>query len=504
MAQLQSCSTITLDDSVLFQEQINAAHRILHTLLEQGMVIYGVNTGFGENGNRYIPQDARTALQQSLYRFHGCGLGALLEEEIVRMVMIIRLISLCKGVSGVRYGLLSFLARLIGEKIYPCIPSLGSVGASGDLTPLSYVAAVMAGEREVSYQNTQYQAAELFARLGIEPWHFEAKEALAIMNGTAVMSAIATVALKRFKTLIACAERITAALYELLRADSGAVTAFIHEQKPFKGQIEAAHNIRSLLHGATRTQNMQMRQKHFHHKAAHNIQDRYSLRCAPQIIGMVRDTADMATQWIEIEINSASDNPLIDTSNATVHFGGNFYGGHVAQAMDSVRIAAANLADLVDKQCALLFDGKFNGELGADLRRMDQTINHGFKAMQITLSSLCGDVIMNTTAASIHSRPTESLNQDKVSMGTTAGLRFLEQIETLQQIYAIALLGIAQGVDIITPTHCSKALRWLHDSIRSIAPPLLEDRRMDHDIHAVTAWIKQEPFCYHNDTIKPI
>lgn len=255
--------------------------------------------------------------------------------------------------------------------------------------------------------------------------------------------------------------------------------------KPFAGQIAVAKNIREKIKGSKLTHSRDDRYDKFFADNEFNIQDTYSIRCAPQVLGVVRDNLTLSKAWVEQEINSVNDNPLIDGKNRKLYTSGNFYGGYVAHAMDTLKISIANVADLLDKEFALLVDDKFNRGLGENLKIAKENYYHGFKAMQITLSSLSADIIKNTTAASIHSRPTESLNQDKVSMGTTAALDFKKMVKVLEDMLSIAFLGLAQAVDIRGGQMVSEHLLSIHTAIRDEVAPLREDRRMDVDIKKV-------------------
>ncbi|HIP28729.1 MAG TPA: aromatic amino acid lyase, partial [Sulfurovum sp.] len=374
------------------------------------------------------------------------------------------------------------------------IPSQGSVGASGDLTPLSYIAAVIAGEREVYYEDEVRDVAEVYAELDIEPYVFKSKEALAIMNGTTIMSAIALDGLESFEVILDSMESYVAGMFEVLLGDDTPVSDFVHESKPFSGQISAAKNIQNKIAGSKLTHGRDDRYTKFFEDNDLNIQDNYSMRCAPQVLGVIRDNLSISKNWIETEINSVNDNPLIDGKNKRIYTSGNFYGGYVAHAMDTMKICAANLADLLDKEFALLVDHKFNRGLGENLKLAPESYYHGFKAMQITLSSLSADVIKNTTAASIHSRPTESLNQDKVSMGTTAANDFAKMIPELHNMLSIAFIGMAQAIDIRGQEKVSPHLKTIYDEIRCIVKPLREDRRMDIDIQNIKSVLISEMF----------
>ncbi len=289
-------------------------------------------------------------------------------------------------------------------------------------------------------------------------------------------------------------ESYVAGMFEVLLGDDTPVSDFVHESKPFSGQIETAKNIKNKIQGSKLTHGRDDRYDKFFADNDLNIQDTYSMRCAPQVLGVIRDNLIISKNWVETEINSVNDNPLIDGENKKIYTSGNFYGGYVAHAMDTLKICAANLADLLDKEFALLVDHKFNRGLGENLKLSHEPFYHGFKAMQISLSSLSADVIKNTTAASIHSRPTESLNQDKVSMGTTAANDFAKMIPDLYNMLSIAFIGMAQAVDIRGENEVSPHLKNIHDEIRNIVKPLYEDRRMDNDIKVVKKLLINKKF----------
>jgi histidine ammonia-lyase len=405
-----------------------------------------------------------------------------------------RTVSLSKARSGISIELLHRLEMLVQKDIIPVIPSQGSVGASGDLTPLSYIAAVIAGEREVYYKGEIKDVMEVYNELEIIPYEFKPKEALAIMNGTTIMSAIALDAIEEFEIILDSMESYVAGMFEVLLGDDTPVADFVHDSKPFSGQIQSAKNIKDKIYDSKLTHGRDDRYDKFFADNDLNIQDNYSMRCAPQVLGVIRDNLEISKNWVQTEINSVNDNPLIDGENKKIYTSGNFFGGYVAHAMDTLKICAANLADLLDKEFALLVDHKFNRGLGENLKLSKEPFFHGFKAMQISLSSLSADVIKNTTAASIHSRPTESHNQDKVSMGTTAANDFAKMMPDLHNMLAIAFIGMAQAVEIRGEDKVSPHLKNIHDSIREIIKPLYEDRRMDIDIENIKPLIKDGKF----------
>lgn len=490
LEEIAKASSIEISKDKEFLDYINLTHDFLMNEIKDGKPIYGITTGYGASGKNYVSYEDSKTLQKNLFRFHGCGIGVNLSPKVCRYAVIMRTVSLSKARSGVSVELLKRLEMLIKEDIIPVIPSQGSVGASGDLTPLSYIAAVIAGEREVYYKGEIKDIMEVYNELNITPYEFKPKEALAIMNGTTVMSAIALAAIEEFEIILDSMESYVAGMFEVLLGDDTPIEDFVHESKPFSGQIATAKNIKNKIAGSKLTHGRDDRYDKFFADNELNIQDTYSMRCAPQVLGVVRDNLVISKNWVETEINSVNDNPLIDGENRKIYTSGNFYGGYVAHAMDTLKICAANLADLLDKEFALLVDHKFNRGLGENLKLSHEPFYHGFKAMQISLSSLSADVIKNTTAASIHSRPTESLNQDKVSMGTTAANDFAKMIPDLYNMLAIAFIGMAQAVDIRGASEVSPHLKNIHDEIREIIKPLYEDRRMDFDIVAINKTLR--------------
>jgi len=477
-----NATAVLLDSSVLFRDRIRAAEALLMKEISDGNPIYGVTTGYGDSGKNYLVLEDAKTLQVNLYRFHGCGVGEILSEKEIFNIVLVRLISISKGFSGVSVELLEAMLKFLELGILPAIPSKGSVGASGDLTPLSYIAAALAGEREVIYRSQLRSTAEVLQECGIEPYVFKPKEALAIMNGTSVMAGILVVQIENFERLLLGLESFSAGLFEAMEADTTALEPFVHQVKPFEGQIKCASNLRAKLTGATLVHDRLSRYKSFFDAEHHNIQDRYSIRCIPQILGVAWDNLALAKNWVETEINSVSDNPLINCDEQIIYTGCNFYGGYMAHSADTLKICLANMADLLDKQFAVLVDDKFNRGLGENLKISKEYYHHGFKAMQITLSSLSADVMMRMLPSSVFSRSTESMNQDKVSMGTTGALGLKGGIEEFSSMLAIAMLGIAQAMDIRGVEKFSPFAKGLYAKIRTVSAPLIEDRRLDGDI----------------------
>ena len=330
---------VSLPQQQTWRDFIQKGADFLDELLEQEGVIYGVTTGYGDSCLVEVPAHQVNELPLHLSRFHGCGLGKNLELVTARAVVVTRLCSLARGYSGVSLALLERLVWLLNQNVIPVIPSEGSVGASGDLTPLSYIAGVLVGEREVYYQGQIVPVQQVYAEKGVEPLTLRPKEGLALMNGTAVMTAMACLNYKRAEQVAHAATLITALNVLALEGNPTHFDEVLFAQKPHAGQQKVAAQLRDWLESEVQTAHQSPR-----------LQDRYSLRCAPHIIGVFEDSKVWLRQFIENELNSSNDNPLIDPLNLRVLHGGHFYGGHIAQAMDSLKIMIANIADLLDRQ----------------------------------------------------------------------------------------------------------------------------------------------------------
>ncbi|MBX9705554.1 MAG: aromatic amino acid ammonia-lyase, partial [Gammaproteobacteria bacterium] len=326
---------VKLSDTADFVKAIDAGAALLQQLLEQDGLIYGVTTGYGDSCTVGVPLDLIDELPMHLTRFHGCGLGQHFSHKQARAIMTVRLCSLAKGNSGVSYELLTRIAQLLKQDIAPLIPQEGSVGASGDLTPLSYLSAVLIGERSVSYLDQQRLTSEVFNELNITPYKLKPKEALALMNGTAVMTALACEAFVRTEYLCKLAARITALTTLALKGNAFHFDQDLFAVKPHPGQIKIADWVRADLAQQQTVMN--------------RLQSPYSIRCAPHIIGVVQDSLPWFRTMIENELNISNDNPIIDVANKKVLHGGHFYGGHIATVMDTMKTQIANLADLLDR-----------------------------------------------------------------------------------------------------------------------------------------------------------
>lgn len=484
VALSQRSARTRLQDDAAYREKIAKGARFLDTLLDKEGVIYGVTTGYGDSCVVAVPLHQVEALPKHLFTFHGCGLGKLLDEASTRAVLAARLQSLCHGVSGVRVELLERLQAFLEHDVLPLIPEEGSVGASGDLTPLSYVAATLSGERDVMYKGERRSAAEVHQELSWTPLTLRPKEALALMNGTAVMTALACLAYSRADYLLQLATRITALNVVALEGNPEHFDERLFAAKPHPGQTQVAAWLRQDLAVAAPLPPL------------HRLQDRYSLRCAPHVLGVLADSLGLLRQFIEIELNSANDNPLFDAETERTLHGGHFYGGHIAFAMDSLKNLVGNVADLLDRQLALLVDTRYNHGLPSNLSGAPAEtamINHGFKAVQIGTSAWTAEALKNTMPASVFSRSTECHNQDKVSMGTIAARDALRSLELTEQVAAATLLAANQGVwlrERAGKTDIPAPLAAMREQLAADFPPVIEDRALEAELRLCLARIR--------------
>ena len=495
---------INLPEDKEFWDTLSASRKFLEEYIATGVPTYGVTTDFGDSCHNQISVEKAGELQRDICTYHGIGLGPKFDHETGRAVVLARLNGNVKGGhSAIRPELAKMMVTMLNKDIIPVIPQLGSVGASGDLTPLSYLAAAIMGERDVYYKGKIVPAMEAFNAEGIQPLPIEAKEGLALMNGTSVMTAVASIAWKKAERLAKISDFLTAVTSEITKGKDTPFVAKVSEIKNHKGQCESAAYVYDIIKDSKRvfryedflkTQIEKLDGKGFIAQQ-NKIQDRYSIRCAPQINGVYRDTLRFARDLITEELNSANDNPLVDIEAGRLYNTGNFYGGHICAACDYMRTALANISDLSDKQAEVIIDGKFNGltenlipYTPADHPRAGLRL--GFKAAQITISAIRGEVMSYCFPISLTSQPTEALNQDKVSMGTISARKFNEQIELVYLQFATHLLAAMQAVDLAGKDDFAPFTRKVHAEVRRMSAFVEDDRALDKEATAVAQWLK--------------
>lgn len=484
---------VRISDDPGFIKRMNNSIKALGTAIKAGEHIYGVTTGYGSSCGNWVDQGDIEELGQNLIKYHGCGTGDPLEIPQVRAGMLCRMICLAKGYSGVSLDLLQQLADFLNHGLTPCVPSEGSVGASGDLTPMSYIAAALAGDRDVFYKGERMPAAKAMKMSGLKPYVYKPKEPLSMLNGTSVMTGIAAMVVEECRFILDAAVKGTALAVHGLSGHAYHFHQTLFAAKPFCGQEKTGAKMRYLLASESKPPES---------VDPNTFQDSYSLRCTPHVLGVLADARDWIVGWIETEANSSNDNPLIDLQTGQLLMGCNFYGGHIAMAMDSIKIATANVADLCDRQVALLVDPRFSRGLPMNLVNgpgTNRRLHHGFKAAQITASSLTAEALRESTPASIFSRSTESHNQDKVSLGTIAAKNASRINRLVAKVIAVQLLSAAQAGRLRGSLNTRPALAPVIAAVESISPPNEADRPMDVDIEKMARAILDGTFTNESD-----
>lgn len=473
-----------------FIGRMEKTQRILMESMSGNIPVYGVNTGYGKSCGSRMPMSVALKNGENIFRFHGCGTGEPIGIEETRGAMLCRIICLARGYSGVSVALLQQMADFLNHGITPVVPCEGSVGASGDLTPMSYIGACLAGQREVFYGGRIVPTMKALKKAGLKPHKYLPKEPLSMVNGTTTMTGIAAVAVERANRILNAAIHATALSVHALKGNAHHYHPVIAEAKPFPGQAFVAAEITRLLQAKVSAKTLE-------DDALETLQDPYSLRCAPQVVGVLHDAISWIRRWVEIEANSSNDNPIFDPATGAVLMGGNFYGGHIAFAMDGLKAALASVADMCDRQIMLLVDPHLNRGLPGDLVRTikgETGLRHAFKAMSIASSALTAEALKGTMPAASFSRSTESHNQDKVSMGTIAA-RDAERICTLtERVLSIHLLAAAQACDIRENIKARPLLAEIQGKIRSVSEPVIKDRPLDADIERMCDAVRYSDF----------
>ncbi len=447
---------------------------LINAILAEGRIVYGVNTGFGKLSSVTISPAALTDLQLNLVRSHACGIGQPLSEAETRAMMLLRANVLAQGTSGVRPVVLEQLVALLNARVHPVIPEKGSVGASGDLSPLAHLALVLIGEGEASFRGERLPGHIALSRAGLRPIALEAKEGLALLNGTQAMSAVGGLALARLLDLAELADIAGALSLDALHGTAAAFDARIHAARPHPGQMAVARHLRALLDSSAIMAS---------HRDCPRVQDAYSLRCMPQVHGAARDVFHFAQQTLETEFNSATDNPLVFTDTGEVLSGGNFHGAPVALALDACAMAAATLGSIAERRIERLLNPDLS-ELPAFLSRQPG-LQSGLMMAQVTAAALCNENMGLAHPASVGSLPTGAAQEDFVSMGMTAALKLRTVAENLAAILAIELLVATQALPFLRPLRTSPQLQRVEDFVHTFAPPLEGDTPLTPCIQSI-------------------
>jgi histidine ammonia-lyase len=441
---------------------------------------YGINTGFGRFVSTSIPEEQTEELQLRLLRSHACGVGDPYPAEIVRAAMLLRANALAKGTSGARIETVELLLECLARGVVPRVPSRGSVGASGDLAPLAHLALPLVGEGEAWYEGELLRGADALAATGLEPTRLAAKEGLSLINGTQFMAAYGALGVVRARRLAQAADLACALSLEALQGSRTSFLPQIHALRPLRGQAASAANVLRLIEGSAINEA---------HKWCDKVQDAYSLRCAPQVHGAARDLLDYVEGTVAVELNAATDNPLVLVADELLVSNGNFHGQPLAFALDALAMASSELASISERRVERLVNPNLSDGLPAFLTS-DGGLNSGFMIPQYVAASLVSENKALCHPASVDSIPTSAGQEDHVSMGNAAGLKAWQVLANSERALAIELLAGAQGVEFLAPLEPGAGVRATHASVRSLSPRLGDDRPLAPDIEAVAVAIR--------------
>lgn len=469
--------TLSLDSAC--HAAIDAAADTVAQVIAQGRVVYGINTGFGLLANTRIQPGELEELQRSIVLSHAAGIGSFMDESTVRLMMVLKINSLARGFSGIRREVIEKLIALVNAGVYPAVPRKGSVGASGDLAPLAHMSAVLLGEGEALYRGERIGAPRALEIAGLEPVQLAPKEGLALLNGTQASTAFALQGLFAAETALKSATVIGAMAVEAARGSRVPFDERIHAIRGHRSQLDMAASYRALLRDDSEIGRS--------HEDCEKVQDPYSLRCQPQVMGACLQQIRFASQTLLDEANGVSDNPLVFSDSGAILSGGNFHAEPVAMAADMLAIALAEIGALSERRMALLIDSSLSGlppflvENGG--------VNSGFMIAQVTAAALASENKTLAHPASIDSLPTSANQEDHVSMATFAGRRLADIFENVAGILAVEWLAAAQGLDFRRPLTASEPLESAHALLRSAVPFYDRDRYFAPDIAAATALI---------------
>jgi len=461
------------------------ARQVVEQIVAAGRTVYGVNTGFGKLSDVSIQSSELRELQLNLVRSHSCGLGTPLSEAEARAMLLLRANVLAAGFSGARSLVIDTLIAMLERGVTPVIPEKGSVGASGDLAPLAHLAATAIGEGEAFFQGERMPSALALQRAEITPLQLEVKEGLALLNGTQAMGAVGALALHRAERLIRLADVSGAMTLEALRGTPVAFDERIHAVRPHPTQIEVASHLRQLLIDS------EIRKSHLNNDP--RVQDAYSVRCMPQVHGAIRSALKHASETVEIESGSATDNPLVFADTGEVLSGGNFHGAPVALVLDYAAIALTDLMSITERRIDRLVNPDSNEGLPPFLTSQPG-ISSGFMMLQVTAVALLNEAKVLSHPASVDNVPTDGGKEDHVSMGMTAAVKMRSIVDIAEMATAIELVTAAQALEFRLPLNPGRGVKKAYNIVRGSVPPTGSDRSMSTDIEKIVDLIKRDEF----------
>ena len=466
-------------------EQINRSRKVIEEIVAKGAVVYGVSTGFGKLSDVHVPPEELRQLQLNLVRSHACGIGQPLSAPEVRAMILLRANVLALGLSGIRLEIIEQLCELNNRGVVPVIPEKGSVGASGDLAPLAHLSLALIGEGEAFYQGERLPGGNALRKAGLNAVQLEAKEGLALLNGTQAMHAVGGLALFRAQRLARVADIVGAMTLEALKGTPTAFDARIHQARPHPGQQAVAEHLRHLLRDS------EIRQSHLANDP--RVQDAYSLRCMPQVHGAVRGALDHCEQVLEIESGSATDNPLVFAGSGDVLSGGNFHGAPLALALDYAAIAVTDLMSISERRTDRLVNPDLSEGLPPFLSPHAGT-HSGFMILHVAAVALLNEAKGLAHPASIDNLPTSGGKEDHVSMGMTSALKLRTIVENAEHLLAIELLAAAEGLEFRRPLKGGVGVEQAYERVRKLSPTVEAVRSMSSDIARVATAIREGVF----------
>ena len=464
------------------RERIAVASSLVEKIIAAGHAAYGINTGFGLLAQTRIPNEQLDLLQRNLLLSHAAGVGDALPDPVVRLILALKINALARGYSGISPALVDALRALLAHEVYPVIPAQGSVGASGDLAPLAHLSAVLLGIGQVRVDGKTLAASKGLVRAGLAPFTLGAKEGLALINGTQVSTALALAGLFGAEDVLAAAVVAGALSVDALKASDTPFDERIHEIRGQPGQIAVAREYRALMQGSGIRAS---------HRDCARVQDPYSFRCQPQVMGACLDLLRQSAATLRIEANAVTDNPLL-FDRGDVLSGGNFHAEPVAFAADTLALAIAEMGNISERRVAVLVDPKMSG-LPAFLVQ-NSGLNSGFMIAQVTAAALVAENKALAAPCSVDSIPTSANQEDHVSMATHAARRLGPMNDNAAAVIGIELLAAAQGVDFHRPARSSRALEGVHEAIRAEIPHYASDRYFAPDIEAASNWVRSGRF----------